>query len=211
MTQQAEMTLAGWNVSRETVAALEEFEALVRRWNPTVNLVSKASLPELRERHVLDSAQLFRHCPPAAKHWVDLGSGGGFPGLVIAILAREHRPGLRLTLVESDSRKAAFLRQAAQRVELPVTVLNDRIELLPGLQADVVSARALAPLTELLGLAARHLNADGTAILPKGVRYAEELEQARALWDFDLDRHASSLEPGAAILTIRNIRRANQT
>jgi 16S rRNA (guanine527-N7)-methyltransferase len=210
MSDSGELRIAGLDVSRETFAALEDFVTLVRRWNPAVNLVSKASLAHLHDRHMADSAQLYSIAPAAARQWVDLGSGGGFPGLVIAILAKGRNADLRITLVESDARKATFLRQAAQALNLQVTVLNERIESIPPLGADVVSARALAPLADLLAFAEHHLDPSGVAIFPKGARFAEELTEARNLWDFEVDSHPSLSEPGSAVLVIRKIRRAKK-
>lgn len=210
MSSAGEAEVAGRIVSRETLQQLREFEALVRRWNPAINLVSKASLPVLWERHIVDSAQLLDYCPQDAKHWVDLGAGGGFPGIVVAILAREANAGLRVTLVEADSRKATFLRQAVQALGLSVSVLNDRIESLRNLEADVVSARALASLPELLEFAAQHLQKGGVAIFPKGARHSEELASAQRAWNFDVETHPSLSESGGAILIIRNIERAKQ-
>lgn len=201
-------SVAGFSVSRETFEALEAFVALVQRWNPAINLVSKSALKDLWDRHIIDSAQLFSYCPAEAKSWVDIGSGGGFPGLVVALLAREAKPELRVTLVESDQRKATFLRQAAQTLGLMVTVLGKRIESIPPLEADVVSARALAPLVELLGFAYPHIRHDGVALFPKGARHAEELSEARKNWRFDLSLHPSLSDSAAAILEIRNIDRA---
>jgi 16S rRNA (guanine527-N7)-methyltransferase len=202
--------VGGCIVSRETLAALEALQSLVQRWNPAVNLVSKASLPRLWDRHIVDSAQLFSLCPPKAERWVDLGSGGGFPGLVLAILARDAGLALRMTLVESDARKATFLRQAAQSLALAVTVENKRIESLPNLDSDVVSARALAPLPQLLGYATDLLRPNGVAIFPKGARHADEIESARTQWTFDAESRPSMSDPDAAILIIRNIQRAKQ-
>jgi 16S rRNA (guanine527-N7)-methyltransferase len=199
--------LAGSSVSRETYDRLRAFEGLVHRWTPVINLVSKSTLPTLWDRHIVDSAQLFWKTP-AVSHWADLGSGGGFPGIVVAILAQERGIPMRMTLVESDLRKATFLRQAAQGLDLPVVVLSKRIDQLPPLEADVLSARALAPLPELLGFASRHLREDGMAIFPKGSRHAEEVAAARKAWTFDVDSQQSLSEPGAAILMIRNIHRA---
>lgn len=196
------------DVSRETIAALQALEALVRRWNPAVNLVSRASLASLWDRHIVDSVQVFDLRPESTAHWVDLGSGAGFPGLVVAILARDARVQMRITLVEADSRKATFLREAARTLGLSVTVLSDRIEALPGLDADVLSARALAPLAALLAFAAIHLRKGGLAIFPKGARHGDEVAAARQLWTFDCETHQSKTEPGAAVLTIRNIERA---
>ncbi|MDM7931699.1 16S rRNA (guanine(527)-N(7))-methyltransferase RsmG [Tabrizicola sp.] len=208
MNASGELRIAGLDVSRETFEALEAFAALVRRWNPAVNLVSATSLSHLFDRHIVDSAQLYKLAPTATQNWVDLGSGGGFPGLVIAILAKGQNSDLRITLVESDARKATFLRQAAQSLGLQVCVLNDRIESIPQLGADVLSARALAPLVGLLPFAERHLRSDGSAIFPKGARFAEELTEARKSWDFEVDTHSSLSEPGSAVLVIRKIRRA---
>lgn len=205
MTSAAEATVPGLDVSRETLAALLQFEQLVRRWSPAINLVSKSTLSEIWPRHILDSTQIFSLCPPNAMTWADFGSGGGFPGIVVAILAAQLKPDLRVTLVESDLRKATFLRQAAQTLALPVAVRSARIESLGSLQADVVSARALAPLPELLAHADRHLAAGGTAIFPKGARHTEELAEAQKSWAFDVDVQQSQSDPDAAILVIRNI------
>jgi 16S rRNA (guanine527-N7)-methyltransferase len=206
----AETTLvAGVSVSRETFAALQSYEALVQRWNPAINLVSKSTIQTLWQRHILDSAQVFALGPANAQSWVDLGSGGGFPGLVVAILAKELKPDLRVTLVESDLRKATFLRQAAQTLGLSAVVLSKRIEAVDPLNANVLSARALAPLAGLLGFAQHHLSAQGTAIFPKGARFAEEIAEARKTWTFDVDIQPSLSEGEAAILVIRNIRRAH--
>jgi 16S rRNA (guanine527-N7)-methyltransferase len=207
MTSETEVSVAGLDVSRETLAALQQFEELVRRWTPAINLVSKATLLDLWTRHILDSAQIFALCPFSATSWADLGSGGGFPGVVVAILAKQLKPELRVTLVESDLRKATFLRQAAQTLALSVSVCSSRIEALDPLNAEVISARALAPLTDLLAHADRHLAARGLAIFPKGARYAEELAVAREAWAFDVDAQQSHSDADAAILVIRNIHR----
>ena len=203
--------VAGLDVSRETLRALEGFEALVRRWTPAINLVSKSTLDALRERHTIDSAQLYCLKPEHAKRWVDIGSGGGFPGIVIAILARQFSPDLHVTLVESDARKATFLREASRTLGLSTTVLNERIESVPALSADVLSARALASLTDLLGFAHMHLRPEGVAIFPKGARYAEELTKAKEDWAFDVETHSSLSDSAAAILLIRNINRAHES
>lgn len=207
MTSATEVSVAGLDVSRETFAALQQYEELVRRWTPAINLVSKATLPDLWDRHIVDSAQIFALCPFSATSWADLGSGGGFPGVVIAILAKQLKPDLRVTLVESDLRKATFLRQAAQTLALPVTVRSSRIEVLDPLNAEVISARALAPLADLLAYADRHLAAGGVAVFPKGARYAEELAEAQKTWAFDVDAQQSLSDADAAILVIRNIHR----
>jgi 16S rRNA (guanine527-N7)-methyltransferase len=207
MTEASDVTVGGVDVSRETFTLLEAYAALVRRWTPAINLVSKSTLDDLWRRHISDSAQLFTLCPASAVSWVDLGSGAGFPGLVVAVLAKQLQPGLQVTLVEADLRKATFLRQAAQALNLTVTVRSERIETLPPQNADVLSARALAALPDLLVYADKHLRPDGLAIFPKGVRYKAELDQARIAWDFSVDTRSSLFESDAAILTIRNIHR----
>ena len=208
MTDSPELSVGGAVVSRETFVALQTFEALVRRWGSAINLVSKSSLAEVWERHIADSAQVFAFCPASARSWVDLGSGGGFPGIVVAILTKDVNPQLHVTLVESDLRKATFLRQAAQSLDLKLTVVSERIESLSGLHGDVLSARALAPLTQLLGFADKHLANAGVAIFQKGARHLEELEQASTAWTFDVDIQRSLSDAEAAILVIRNIHRA---
>jgi 16S rRNA (guanine527-N7)-methyltransferase len=210
MSMIGEAEVAGLSVSRETFAALQRLESLVRRWTEAVNLVGKATLPALWDRHIVDSAQLFGFCPEDTRSWLDIGSGGGFPGLVVAILAREKLPALRVTLVESDRRKAAFLRHAAQDLGLDVVVRNERVETLEPQRADVLSARALASLSALLPFAERHLRSGGVALFPKGARYEEEVMAARGPWVFELDVHPSLSESGAAILEIRNIHRAEK-
>jgi 16S rRNA (guanine527-N7)-methyltransferase len=205
MTDISQLSLGGVDVSRETFDALKAYEALVQRWTPAINLVSKSTVSNVWHRHIVDSAQIFSVCPASAEKWVDLGSGGGFPGIVVAILAKELSPRLRVTLVESDLRKATFLRQAAQTLGLQATVVSKRIESLEPMSADVLSARALAPLPTLLGYAATHLAESGTAILPKGARYQDEIADARKAWSFDVDIKPSLSEAEAAILVIRNI------
>ncbi len=194
-------------VSRETLARLKQYAELLGKWNPAINLVSPSSLKEVWTRHFLDSAQLLDLAPAAATHWVDLGAGGGFPGLVAAILAAEDRPGLKFTLVESDRRKAAFLAHAAHTLGVGAKVLGDRIESIPPLGADVVSARALAPLDQLLSHAARHMKPGGVAIFPKGARHEDEIRQALEKWRFACEKQRSVTDPEAVVLIVGEIGR----
>lgn len=195
------------SVSRETLSDLEAFLEKVEKWNPAINLVSPASLRQAEQRHVLDSAQLLVHAPSGATRWADLGSGGGFPGIVIAILARELRPNLHVTLVEADRRKAAFLKLVAAELSLEVQVFSERIDQCPPLCAHVVSARALAPLKILCDYAEIHLDSGGTALFPKGASYAQEVTAARKVWSFDLDVLPSITDDLARILSIKELRR----
>ncbi|MEL6197127.1 MAG: 16S rRNA (guanine(527)-N(7))-methyltransferase RsmG, partial [Pseudomonadota bacterium] len=144
-------------VSRETLAGFDIYAALLEKWNRRINLVAPSTLPAIWDRHFLDSAQLWLDRPADLRSWADLGSGAGFPGLVIGLLARDAGLDLDLTLVEADSRKAAFLRTAAQAVAVDARVEVARAEALAPLCADVISARALAPLRRLMPLAVRHL------------------------------------------------------
>jgi 16S rRNA (guanine527-N7)-methyltransferase len=193
---------AAFDVSRETLARLETFADLLTRWTRRINLVSPGSLPELWHRHIADSAQLPGLAPPEAATWLDLGSGGGLPGLVVAAL----RPGTAVTLVESDRRKAAFLRNAAFEMGVSVTVLARRIEDLPAGTPDVLSARALAPLPRLLPLAARCAGPETVLLLPKGARAESELTAASADWHTAVEVIPSRTDRDGVILRIRNLR-----
>ncbi len=199
--------LRGQNVSRETADALRAFVDLVLHWTPRINLISASSVAEVWNRHIVDSAQLFPLAPQNLNLWADLGSGGGFPGVVMAILAKEHRPEANFILVESDQRKATFLRTASRTFGLRLTVLTDRIESLAPLGADVLSARALAPLDILLGYAALHLLPSGIALFPKGQTASEEIAVAQRNWSFQLSQSRSITNPNAAILRVESIAR----
>lgn len=199
-----ERLIADLSVSRETIDRLRGLEKLLIKWNPAINLVSKASLPQVWDRHILDSAQIFHLAQPAS-HWADLGSGGGFPGLVVACLAAELRPDLQITLVESDHRKSTFLREALRELQLQATVISARAEAIDPLGADVLSARALAPLVDLLALADRHMQPQGTALFPKGSTWRDEVARAREGWHFDLEAHPSLTDPAGAVLALKAI------
>ena len=205
----AEVEVPAWlNVSRETLERLFAFCALVEKWNPAINLVSKSGVAEIWDRHVIDSAQLIRQIPLQGGRWCDLGSGGGFPGIVLAILAKELHPEAVIVLVESDRRKSVFLSEAARLLDISVTVKTQRIEDLEPLQADVLTARALAPLSNLCGYAYRHLKPDGVAIFPKGAAAAREIEDAKKQWQFNCDTMQSYTDPTALVVALRGIHRA---
>ncbi|MGI3164200.1 16S rRNA (guanine(527)-N(7))-methyltransferase RsmG [Pseudooceanicola sp. 200-1SW] len=195
------------NVSRETLQRLDIYAELLTRWNPKINLVSKSTIPDLWSRHLLDSVQVADLAPDSYAHWVDLGSGGGFPGLVVAILAAERQPEASFTLIESDQRKCAFLRSVARECGLKLAILTKRIESAPPQGADVLSARALTQLDGLLGFAERHLAPGGVALFPKGARWREEVQAAEAHWRFSCDAVASTTEAEAVILKIGGIER----
>ncbi len=197
--------LPGLDLSPATLERLEAFEALTRRWTEKINLVAPSTVPDLWTRHIADSAQLWPLAPAGARTWADLGSGGGFPGLVIAILAAEAGAP-HVTLLESDQRKCAFLRTALRELSVKATILDQRAEAAPPQQADVVSARAFAPLPTLLLFVARHLAPGGTALLPKGRDHAAELDAARAAgWAFTAEALPSTTDPSARILRLTDL------
>ncbi|NOE33741.1 MULTISPECIES: 16S rRNA (guanine(527)-N(7))-methyltransferase RsmG [unclassified Ruegeria] len=194
------------NVSRETFKRLKTYVDLVNRWNPKINLVSRSSLEHIWDRHILDSVQVYR-CAGQYKSWVDIGSGGGFPGMVCALIAADHSPDSRFTFVESDQRKSAFLRNVARECEIKCKVISKRIESVDPLDADVLSARALAELRVLLSFCDRHLSKTGTALLPKGATWKKELSEAQEEWNFDVEPITSLTEPQAVILKIKGVSR----
>jgi len=190
------------DVSRETLERLEHYEALLKKWSRRINLVAPSTLAQAWARHIEDSAQVLAMCPGDARKWVDLGSGGGFPGMVVAILGRELFPELQVTLIESDTRKATFLRTVAREADVSATVLPQRIEEATPQNADVVSARALAPLPVLLGYVARHCRPSGTALLLKGEKAHSELSEARKHWHFKSEESQSATHKDAVILKV---------
>ena len=192
-------------VSRETAIRIDAFEADFRKWATRINLVAPSSLPELRTRHILDSAQLMA-LAPHARNWLDIGSGGGFPGAVVAILLRD-RAGASIDLVESNNKKASFLRGVLASLEAPARVHAIRIEDASArvAAADIVTARALAPLPKLLHLAAPWLTAGATGLFHKGRDYAAEVAESHDAWRFDLIQHPSRIESEGRILEISRL------
>ncbi|MGB5560162.1 MAG: 16S rRNA (guanine(527)-N(7))-methyltransferase RsmG [Paracoccaceae bacterium] len=199
--------LAELSVSRETITRLDAYAALLRKWNAAINLVSSSSLQDIWDRHFRDSAQIFALSRWKSGLWVDLGAGAGFPGMICAILAKERAPDLRFTLVESDLRKATFLRAVSRETNVPVTVLSARIEDIAPLGADVISARALAPLKTLLEYAYRHMGPDGQALFHKGSSFRREVEEALESWTFRRDEYPSSTDGAGVVLSLGDIRR----
>ncbi|MEL6481565.1 MAG: 16S rRNA (guanine(527)-N(7))-methyltransferase RsmG [Pseudomonadota bacterium] len=192
-------------VSRETLALFDAFLAELTRWNERINLVSRRSLEVAWQRHILDSAQLYDLAGDREGLWVDLGSGGGLPGIVVAIMAREDKR-FTVRLIESDTRKATFLNHMIGSLDLPARVEISRIESSDPATADVISARALAPLPALLQLADRFATPKTLCLFPKGRGSATELTAARADWHIDVDEVPSRSEPDGTILVIRQFR-----
>ncbi|MBZ9989688.1 16S rRNA (guanine(527)-N(7))-methyltransferase RsmG [Mesorhizobium sp. BH1-1-5] len=194
-------------VSRETFERLQAFEQLFLKWNRSINLAAPSTLDDVWRRHVLDSAQLAR-IAPAATRWVDLGSGGGFPGLVLGFLLTE-RPGASIALVESNRKKASFLQTVIGQFDLPARVVARRIDDSYGLVSapEIVTARALAALPDLLDLSAPWLTKDARALFHKGRDYRAEVEESTHRWSFDLVEHSSMTDAEGVILEITELRR----
>ncbi len=190
------------DVSRETEERLQTFCALLLTWNARINLIARGDEPNLRRRHVEDSLALIPVLPESPSHAIDLGSGGGFPGIILAIATN-----IPFHLVESDQRKAAFLREAARATAAPVTVHATRIEAAKPPPAPLVTARALAPLPLLLAWATPHLAPGGVCVFPKGRTVDDELTLARQQWQMRVERWPSPLDPTSTILRISEIAR----
>jgi len=202
------VNLGGLDVSHETMDRLKSYEALLKKWNPAINLVAKSTLSDAWTRHFLDSAQIYQLPGRNVDHWADLGSGGGFPGMVIAMIAMEKTNPGRVTLVESDTRKCTFLRTVARETDTEVNIIAGRIERCEQLQADVLSARALSDLSNLLAFADQHLSSTGEALFLKGASWRKEVENAQRTWRFDHQVVTSKIEDGPAILRISGVSRA---
>lgn len=194
------------NVSRETLDRLKAYAALLAEWQARMNLLAAGEAEELWRRHMLDSAQLVPIAPEDATQWADLGSGAGFPGLVVAVILAD-RPGMHMSLIESNARKAAFLRESVRITGAPASVLNARAEALAPLNAEIVTARALSPLPELLELLERHGAPGGIGLFLKGKDVAHELTEARKAWTFAVDMLPSQTDPGGTILRISSAHR----
>jgi 16S rRNA (guanine527-N7)-methyltransferase len=190
----------GPGVSRETLSRLDALVEILGRWQRTINLIGKGTLDDVWTRHILDSAQLLPLIPTQAKTLTDLGSGAGFPGLVLAAL----RPDLDVTLVEADARKAAFLGEAGRKMALPKQpkLLVGRTESLKPAPTDVVTARALAPLAKLLIWAAPYRSDPGILLFHKGAGWQAELEEAKRAWDISLETFPSVTDRDAVLLRI---------
>ncbi len=194
-------------VSRETLARLKAYVALLAEWNTRHNLVSEKSLEDVWRRHIWDSAQLARYVPARAKTLIDLGSGAGFPGLVLAEMLRDQ---VSVMLFESTGKKAEFLRAAAARLDLAVDVRNERIEAAPHRSADVVTARALAPLDKLLPYAQQFASQNTVCLFLKGQSVASELTATRKTWKMKALQHPSLSDPSGVVLEIRELRHAGR-
>jgi 16S rRNA (guanine527-N7)-methyltransferase len=192
-------------VSRETEMMFEAYVALLRKWQSAKNLVGPATLETVWTRHIADSAQLFS-LAPYAKRWVDIGSGAGFPGIVLAIMGKST-PDFHVHLVESNGRKCAFLREVVRTLRLPASVHDGRIEdvldRLP-MPVDVLTARALAPLPELLRMGQKLLTTGTLGLFPKGQDLEDELTAAAKYWSIQATTAASITDARGRILVVQS-------
>jgi 16S rRNA (guanine527-N7)-methyltransferase len=192
------------NVSRETCERLDAYVARLRAWQRRINLVSSVSIIDVWRRHILDSAQLLPMIPPSCRRLVDLGSGAGFPGLVLAILGLDG-----VELVERSNKKCAFLADAARHAGVQVKIRNTRIEAMPTNPADVVTARACAPLPGLLRYSERFMSRATICLFLKGAQVGVELTEAANHWNMEVERIPSITDARATILRIRKVVRAS--
>jgi len=181
------------SVSRETMDQLQSYETMLLHWNNRINLVGRNDTSDFWNRHIVDSAQLLIHLDQA-KNWIDLGSGAGLPGLICAIISSELSPQTHFTLVESDQRKSIFLTQAAARLGINVDVKRDRIEAIDPEPFDVISARALAPVSDLFKYAEKFAHDQTTMLFLKGQQASQELTQASENWHSQVETHPSLLK-----------------
>lgn len=202
----AEAFARAFGVSRETLDRLATYEAVLRQWQTTINLVAPSTIDDVWHRHFADSAQLLSFASAGARRWLDLGSGAGFPGLVVAIVAGAAAD---VTLVESDIRKSAFLREVARRTGVAVDIRTERIEKASTQTKlgpfDVVTARALAPVGRLLGLAYPFFSSGTKGLFLKGREARREIEEARAAWSFTCREHPSLTDAEGRVVVIENL------
>jgi len=208
-----------FDVSRETLARLTTYQALLGKWQKAINLVGPATLERFWDRHAADSAQIMALAPAGARFWLDLGSGAGFPGLVLAILLAEHNPEAHVHMIESDRKKVNFLRTVLRDTNVTATVHHARIEAVAAdtpaamAQIDVVTARALATLDDLAALMAPLINPSTIALLHKGRDWQDELTACQKNWNMIVETHASCPDEAARIVEISQLERqrdANQ-
>jgi 16S rRNA (guanine527-N7)-methyltransferase len=192
-------------VSRETLDRLRLYVEILGKWTKRINLVAPASMDDVWRRHILDSAQLYTLLPPETKVLVDFGSGAGLPGLILAIMGVED-----VHLIESDTRKATFLQEAARLTATTVTIHARRVEAVPLIQADVVTARALARLAILLEYANRFLTARSSCYFLKGANLADELTEARKYWHMEASKFPSLSGASGVIVKLESIVRERQ-
>jgi 16S rRNA (guanine527-N7)-methyltransferase len=202
------LTVAGFQqqtgVSRETLARLEAYVELLGAWNRRINLVGPRTIGDVWRRHILDSAQLFPFVPPKTRMLLDIGSGAGLPGLILAILGVEE-----VHLIEADQRKCAFLREAARITETAIQIHPLRLEKCRHFSADVITARAFAPLGNLLDQVVGFIDTHSILLVLKGRTVGEELTEAAKAWNMRATSHQSVSDPSGTVLRLEQVIRAD--
>jgi 16S rRNA (guanine527-N7)-methyltransferase len=194
-------------LNKNTLNKLKLYEESLKEWQQKFNLVSNSSLDHSWERHFEDSIQLFSLIPSSSKTLFDFGSGAGFPGMVLAVMAQEALPNLKVNLVESIKKKTLYLKHVSEILNVSVNIINDRIENIPAQKSDVITSRALSSLSELLNYSEKFLHKNTICIFPKGKKHMEEIADAQKKWKFDFQIHKSVSSDEGAILVLTNIRR----
>ncbi len=193
------------SVSRETFELLKAYETSLHEWQKKFNLVSNSSLEDAWNRHFLDSIQLFKFIPKEAKSLCDFGSGAGFPGMVLAVMAKEKTPYLKVSLIESIKKKTLYLKEINKITEANAEIINDRIENISAQPFDVITSRAMASLKDLLNYTKKFFGKKTVCIFPKGKSYAEEIAEAKKFWNFDCEVVPSETSGEGVILIITNL------
>lgn len=203
-----DLELQKYNVSRETISNFSAFINILSEWNSKINLVSKNSLIDVWQRHVLDSLQLINYIPSDAANIVDIGSGGGFPAIVLAIALKEKNPAAKITMVESITKKTLYLNDVCSRLQLNnARVVNDRVENLHLQNVDIITARAVAPLNVLCGYAQKIGGKNTELLLLKGKSFAEEQREAMQNWNFECQTFANHYSEDGVVVKINNLRK----
>jgi len=196
-----------FKVSRETMSDLNAFVELTLKWNPKINLIGSSTISKIWSRHIADSLQLKNAVPDQISTWTDIGTGGGYPGMIMAIVLRDIHPRCRITLIDSDTRKTIFLKTVARELKLDIEVICNRIQNVVPIPSDLVSARALAPLSDLLSLAQPFLKPDGYCLFQKGGDVDSELTTAAQSWNMSVERIPSVTDSNGVILKIGELAR----
>ena len=206
MTPEQQSFMETYNVPRETIHRLSVYHDMLVTWNERFNLVAESTLPHIWLRHFIDSAQLLSFIPDFSLTLADMGAGAGFPGLVLAIMAQDLNRPLRVTVIESIGKKADFLQAVVDELKLNVDVRRERIEAIRDLKADIVTARALKALPELLKYANHLTHKDTICLFLKGKNIAEELTEAKKCWTFTVETHPSRSDDSGSVLVLKELR-----
>lgn len=194
-----------FDVSRETIKDFFEYERLLFKWNSNINLVSKKTLGHTWRRHFIDSGQLVNHVHASGKRWVDIGSGAGFPGLVVGLLLRDRQIECDLVLIEKNKKKVFFLNEVIRKLKLRIKVLNEDVFLLDNLNGDIFTARAFAELNKLLEIAFHHGKEKSVCLFLKGENYQFELDKTLKYWFFDYYIYNSVSSFSGKVIRVKNI------